>query len=656
MKLYINIVFILFANNMSAQSNSKLSTNDSLKSEVVHEVIVQGTRSNRSIAKVPTRVEVLTEEIDEAATMDPSKVAHLLTHSTGIQVQQTSATSNTANVRIQGLDGRYTQILKDGFPLYGGFSGSLSIMQIPPLDLRQIEYIKGGASTLYGGGAISGLINLISKEPTSEETIIHLNASQVGALDINMFTSKKFEKIGFTLLAQRNTHKAYDADNDGFSDLPQLTKFNFNPKLVFYINDKANLSLGGTFTTESRQGGDMGLMKNESTTTTNFYKEKNEVNRITTQSKFDYKITKDNILIIRNSINIFDRAMMISPSFAAGEYKFAGTQLSSFSEISFSAKQKKNVFITGLNFYTDAFSETKLQNNVLRDEDRKTIGAFANYTFDLGSKVSIESGLRTDYVLDDQVYVLPRISALFNWTKKLTTRIGGGMGYRNASIFNQEAELLGYKNVNAINRMTTTAEKSYGGNADIGYKFPIGEKVAISFNQMLFYTILQNPLTLQKLSANNEFVNIDGNTTSRGAETFFKLMYREFTFFLGYTFTDATTEINGVKSDLTLTPKHSIKGDLLYSLPGKWRIGADYELKGAQMLSSGVYTDSYWTFGAMVEHYYDKFTFFGNVENIFDYRQTSNNRSLVSAPNSTPQFTEVWAPLDGFVFNVSFWG
>lgn len=170
------------------------------------EIVVVGTRSNRSIAKIPTRVEVLTEEIDEAATMDPSKIAHLLTHSTGIQVQQTSATSNTANVRIQGLDGRYTQILKDGFPLYGGFSGSLSIMQIPPLDLRQIEYIKGGASTLYGGGAISGLINIISKEPTSDETIFHVNKSHIGALDVNMFASRKYEKIGFTLLALSLIH------------------------------------------------------------------------------------------------------------------------------------------------------------------------------------------------------------------------------------------------------------------------------------------------------------------------------------------------------------------------------------------------------------------------------------------------------------------
>ena len=128
----------------------------------IGEIIIEATRGNRTVANLPTRTEVLTEEIDEAASMEPSKISHLITHSTGIQVQTTAAGSNGAVVRIQGLNGRYTQILKDGFPLYGGFSGSLDILQIPPLDLRQVEYIKGPASTFYGGGAISGVINLLS--------------------------------------------------------------------------------------------------------------------------------------------------------------------------------------------------------------------------------------------------------------------------------------------------------------------------------------------------------------------------------------------------------------------------------------------------------------------------------------------------------------
>lgn len=614
------------------------------------EIIVQGTRSNRSIENIPTRVEVLTEEIDEAATMDPSKIAHLLTHSTGIQVQQTSATSNTANVRIQGLDGRYTQILKDGFPLYGGFSGSLSIMQIPPLDLRQIEYIKGGASTLYGGGAIAGLINLISKDPSSEETIVHLNGSHIGAFDVNMFTSKKYEKIGFTLLAQRNAHLAFDADKDGYTDMPQLEKYNFNPKLFFYLSEKTNLTIGGTFTSEKRQGGDISLLNNETISASHFYKEENEISRITTQTKFSHKFSENHLVEFRNSFNFFDRNLFITPSFLEGEYKFSGEQVSSFSELSYSFKKKNNVLITGLNFYTDDFNERPIQTINLRNEDRKTAGAFVNYTFDIGKKVSIESGLRGDYVLNDRFYLLPRTSFLFKWTNRLITRIGGGMGYRNASIFNQEAELFGYKNVLAINRNTTKAEQSYGGNADIGYKLPLGEKMFINFNQMFFYTYLDNPLRLQIIDGNYEFVNAEGYTQSRGAETFFKFGFYDFVLFVGYTFTDATHHFNGATSNVTLTPKHSLKGDLLYAIPGKWRIGVDYELKSSQTLSNGLQTPSFWTFGAVVERYYKNFTFFGNIENVFDYRQT-RQESLLSAPFNTPQLTEVWAPLDGFVFN-----
>ncbi|MGX7666259.1 TonB-dependent receptor [Flavobacterium pedocola] len=622
-------------------------------SSELDEIIVEGTRSARTLSNIPTRVEVLTEEIDEAATMDPSKVAHLLTHSTGIQVQQTSATSNTANVRIQGLDGRYTQMLKDGFPLYGGFSGSLSIMQIPPLDLRQIEYVKGSASTLYGGGAISGLINLISKEPKSDETILHLNGSQIGAFDVNMFTSRKYEKIGYTLLAQRNSHRAFDADDDGFTDLPELVKYNFNPKIVFYFNDQTNLSVAGTFTTEKRQGGDVGLLDEEAISSSHFYKEKNEINRITTQVKLDHKLAENKTITFRNSFNIFDRNLLIVPTFAEGEYKFSGKQLSSFSEVSYLYKKEKNTLITGLNFYSDDFKETPLETANLRNEKYKTVGAFVNYTFDLSQKVAIESGLRTDYVTDEKLYVLPRASALFKWTDKLTTRIGGGLGYRNASIFNQEAELLGYKNVLAINRDATQAEQSYGGNADIGYKINFGENMFINFNQMFFYTYLDNPLLLQNNGSDYEFVNADGYTQSKGAETFFKFGFSDFVFFMGYTFTEATNHFYGNKSNVTLTPKHSIKGDLLYSLPGKWRIGVDYEFKSSQTLSSLGKTPSYWTYGAVVERYWKQFTFFGNVENIFDYRQT-RKESLVSGPNNTPQFTEVWAPLDGFVFNFGF--
>ena len=616
-------------------------------------VIVEGTRSNKSIDNTPTRVEVLTEEIDEASTMDPSKIAHLLTHSTGIQVQQTSATSNTANVRIQGLDGRYTQILKDGFPIYGGFSGSLSIMQIPPLDLRQVEYIKGSASTLYGGGAISGLINLISKDPDKEETLIHLNGSQIGAFDVNTFVSRKVGNIGFTLLSQRNSQAVFDADKDGFSDLPKHIKYNLNPKLFFYFNDKTKLSVGGTFTEEQRQGGDVKLMNNEVADSIHFYKETNDVTRSTTQLKFDHKFSDEHSLTVRNSFNIFNRTLRITPSKELQEYIFAGKQLSTFSEAAYTFNKKQHLLITGVNFYSDNFWEDSLLSPVLRNEEFKTAGAFANYNVDIGKMLALELGFRGDYVFNEKLFALPRAAVLVKWTQKLTSRIGGGMGYRNPTIFNQEAELLGYQNVLPIDKKKVKAEQSYGGNMDVGYKTPIGENYFISVNQMFFYTYLDQPLIIADTGSGSgvyNFINANGYTQSYGAETFFKFGFYNYVLFVGYTYTHATNNFDNATTDLTLTPRHSLKGDLLYSIPGQWRIGLDYEFKSQQTLSNGTKTRSFWTFGAVVERTWKQFTFFGNVENYTNIRQTKY-ASMKSAPNDTPQFTEVWAPLDGIVFN-----
>src|ERR1035437_6728399 len=145
------------------------------ESEELEEVKVTATRSSRVISDIPTRIETIASgELAEKAGMQSANIKMLLTESTGIQTQQTSAVSANTSIRIQGLDGKYTQLLKDGFPLYSGFSEGLSIMQIPPLDLKRAEVIKGASSTLYGGGAIAGLINFITKVPTEKKELSFL--------------------------------------------------------------------------------------------------------------------------------------------------------------------------------------------------------------------------------------------------------------------------------------------------------------------------------------------------------------------------------------------------------------------------------------------------------------------------------------------------
>ena len=115
--------------------------------EELEEVVISATRSSKTIDDIPTRIEAISgEELGEKAAMNSTNIGMLLSETTGVQMQQTSLSSGNLSIKIQGLDGRYTQILKDGFPLYGGFAGGLSIMQIPPLDLKQIELIKAKVS------------------------------------------------------------------------------------------------------------------------------------------------------------------------------------------------------------------------------------------------------------------------------------------------------------------------------------------------------------------------------------------------------------------------------------------------------------------------------------------------------------------------------
>jgi outer membrane receptor for ferrienterochelin and colicins len=205
--------------------------------EELEEVVIGATRSSRTIANIPTRLEVIAgEEIDEKGNMKPGDIRMILAESTGIQTQQTSATSGNASIRIQGLDGKYTQIIRDGFPLYSGFSGGLGLLQIAPLDLKQVEVIKGSSSTLYGGGAIAGLVNLVSKVPTDERQLnLMLNGTSALGLDVSAFYAEKFKKTGVTVYAAYNHGSPYDPADIDLTAIPKYNRFTLNPKLFLYL-------------------------------------------------------------------------------------------------------------------------------------------------------------------------------------------------------------------------------------------------------------------------------------------------------------------------------------------------------------------------------------------------------------------------------------
>ena len=166
--------------------------------EVEDAVIVTATRTNTRLADQPVRVEVIgREEIEEKALMTPGSVAMLLGETSGLRVQTTAPSLGAANVRIQGLRGRYSQLVADGLPLYGAQGDSFSLLQVPPLDLDQVEIIKGVASALYGASALGGVINLVSRRPVNDDRQLLINrTSQAGTRRVALARRRAERRLG----------------------------------------------------------------------------------------------------------------------------------------------------------------------------------------------------------------------------------------------------------------------------------------------------------------------------------------------------------------------------------------------------------------------------------------------------------------------------
>jgi iron complex outermembrane receptor protein len=617
--------------------------------EEIEEVVISSTRSTRTIENIPTRVEFIGgEELEEKGNMKPGDIRMMLNESTGIQTQQVSATSANSSIRIQGLDGRYTQVLKDGFPLYAGFSGGLGLLQTPPLDLKQVEVIKGAASTLYGGGAIAGLVNLVSKAPAEEKELRFLfNGTSAGGLDLNGYYGQKFEKVGVTVFASRNSNKPYAPGNTEFTAIPEFERYVINPKLFIYFSPKTKLNLGVNGVFEDRTGGDIKYLKGHGDSTHSYF-EKNKSTRLSTQLAFEHQWNEHSTLTVKNSLNNFQRTITIP------DYIFDGKQLSSYAEATYNNQHKNVEWIGGLNYYTDNFREHPVASDSFpkRNYDQQTVGAFIQNTWKANQWLQLETGLRGDYVIDYGFILLPRISALFKISPEVSSRIGGGLGYKTPTIFTEETERIQFRNVFPINADNNRLEKSYGGNFDINYRTSFfDDKLSFSLNQLFFYTRINNPLLMEPAAVNTyHLLNADGYMDTKGWETNVKLGYSDFKLFIGYTFTDAQITEQGTKRDNPLTARHRLNNVLMYEIEDKWKVGLEAYYYSKQPLSDGTTGKPYWLCGFMAEKLWERFSIFVNFENILDTRQTRFD-SIYTGTVTHPVFRDIYAPLDGFVVN-----
>lgn len=619
------------------------------KEEELDEIIIQSTRTSRTIKNTPTRIESIdAEELAEKTNMKAANVSMILHESTGLQVQQTSATSGTASIRVQGLDGKYTQLLKDGYPNFGNFASGLSILEIPPLDLKQVEVIKGPSSTLFGGGAIAGVINFISKTPTEKgEHNFMLNQSNIGQTNLGAYSSQRKGKWGYAILGLVNFQNPYDVDNDDFSETPKSDNFTLNPRLFYYPNETTSLMIGNSFTKGNMKGGDMHVIDGNSDANHTYF-EQNQTLRNTTTLELDKKMVNASSLKIKQSLSFFDRKITIP------DYQFSGFNTNIFTDVSYVWNAQNQTIINGINIMYDDFDQ---KDNASLDAKSFTTGAYIQHTWDITEKVKLENGLRFDNVKysnslfsKNQSFILPKVSALFVFNNKWSSRIGGGLGYKIPTIFTEQTEQNQYQNLLPLDNVV--AERSLGATADINYKTLVFEDLLFSINQMFFITQINKPLVLENDGTNSYFVNASESVVSKGFETNVKFIFKEdFKLFAGYTFTNAEASYLAGNQFMPLLPKNKLDLALVYEKENNFKLGLEGYFTDKQYLYDATQTPSYWEFGFMAEKtMWKHFSFFINFENFTDTKQ-SNYKRVVNGPNNNPTFDAIWMHTEGFTVN-----
>ena len=616
--------------------------------KIEEEVIISSSRTNSRIEDLPTKVEVIgSEEVDEEAGTMPGNIASLLGDVAGIQNQRSSATTANIDMRVQGLPGKYTQILRDGLPLFGGYSGSFSLLQIPPLDLKQVEIIKGSSSTLYGGGAIAGMVNLISKTPqlNKPQHSVLLNHSTLNETNINTYFSQRGDKAGYSFFGGTTLQRAVDVNKDGFSDVPDLGSFFFHPKLFLYPNKLQTIAVGYNLTYEDRKGGDMQVLHHTKDNTHQFFIQNRSL-RNTVDAEWENKLNKTDRLTLKGSISFFNRDI------STNVFGMKAGQRSYYSELSYFKKLPKHNIVAGLNLSGEKFSKKYPDSTMLDPYRYTTTGFFIQDDWKISPRFTTQAGFRLDNNSTYGNFALPRLSLLYKINSSFTTRLGGGLGYEIPSQFDNDIDERDYPEILPFNAIGITAEKSTGFNWDINFKKTV-DKFRITVNQMFYVTTIDKPVVQATLpNGAIYFYNANRSIDTKGFETYVQLRYNELEMYLGYTYTIAKQLYNTAQPFVPLSAKSKFAAVISNEFSSRFRACIEASYTGKQYLDNGTRTPGYFISAAMARYDIKNISFVLNCENLLDYRQT-RKESIALPPMSNPSFKQIWAPLDGRVINLS---
>jgi outer membrane receptor for ferrienterochelin and colicins len=603
-------------------------------------VVVQATRSGHRVQDEPIRVEVIgAEEIEEKSLMMPGNIAMLVAETGGVRVQMTAPALGAANVRMQGMRGRYTQLLADGLPLYGG--QAIGLLQIPPTDLGQVEVIKGAASALYGPSALGGVINLVSRRPDYEaQGELLLNTTTRNGQDVTAYAASPLsESFGGSLVGGFHRQTRQDLDDDGWIDMPGYERWTVRPRLFWEGEGGANAYVTVGAMNEERVGGTLpGRVVPDGQPFPNTQD----------SARYDFGTVVELPVAELGTAQLRASAMKQDHEHVFGAVTEDDAHDTAFAEASFASQPGNTSWLAGIAVQRDGYdSETFPAFNYTFT----TPGVFAQVEQQFGDELTLAGSARWDDHSEYGDHFSPRLSLLYR-PGPLRIRASLGSGFYAPTPFVEEIEAAGLSRLEVPTGLD--AETAETASFDIGYTAGTAE-----ISATLFGSNIDDAVQLQTVDADTvRLINANGVTRTRGAELLARYRWDSFTVTGSYVYVDASEPDpdGGGRRTVPVTPKQTAGFVAMWEEEGVGRLGFEAYYTGEQDLDDNPFrTESkpYVEMGMMGELDLGTFSVFANAENILDVRQTENDPLIrpVRAPDGN-WTVDAWSPLEGFILNV----
>ena len=605
---------------------------------IEEEVVVTATRTGGRIDDQPTRVEVLDrEEIEEKILMTPGDIVMMLNEMGGMRVQATSPSMGAATVRIQGMRGRYTRVLFDGLPLAGQQVGGLGLLQIPPMDLAQVEVIKGVASALYGAGAMGGVVNLVARragdDPVRE---VLFNQSTVGTTDgVGFFSRRLSQQLRGTLTTGLHYQLKNDIDDDGWYDLAGYSRFVVRPRLFWEDGKTRSGWLTVGYTGENRYGGAVSDALPPQLQGVD-YREAIDTTRVDVGGLYQ-EIFRDSLVF-----NGRVAATLQRHEHVFGPISEHDRHTNVFAEASLRGVHGRHTWVGGVAFERESFDPLDVPQFAYF---HRVPGLFAQDDMRLLDWLTVSASARLDLHHTYGTFFSPRASALMRWNG-WTSRVSAGTGYFASTPLTEETEAAGLTRLSMPAPLDAETGKSY--SIDVTHRVGM-----VSLTGTIFGSSVNHALQVEREST-YEITNADLSATTAGIELLATWRQAPYALTGTYSFVRSREPDGDVRAEAPLTPKNSL-GLVGMWEKDVWRAGVEYYFTGAQRLDANPYrsrSKAYSILGFLAERRFGRYKVFLNAENLTGVRQTTHDPLVRPAQAIDGRWTvDAWAPLDGRTFN-----